>query len=216
MSKPTTLLALLLLVVIGAFAAAPAGATSVGTILDDCSNSPTGLLQGSYSKGDLRKAIKGVRGDVAEYTGCYDAITAELRRRAPATNDGDGRSDDGGGGSGGGDAGTGGSGSGGDGFDSGSAATDGRIGGDGTTGTGATGGGATTAAPTAPTTQQPGSDEPVKLAGTAVVPGFGDTGEASSRALPTPLLVFLVLLAAGAVGVAASTIGRRVLARRRA
>lgn len=217
MSKPNTLLALLLVAVLGAVAAAPASAASGDAIIRDCSNSDTGLLKGTYTKSDLRAAQKLVRGDVAEYTGCYDAIQAALRAR-PRTNDtsGGGNGGDTSGGGGGFDSGTGAASSGG--------TTGGTVdsGGAGTTGGGTTGAPSGTAdgstpAPTtpAPTTQQPGSSAPVQLAGATITPGFGATADPEGRALPTPLIAFLVLLAAGAIGVAAPTIGRRVLARRR-
>lgn len=211
MSKPNTLLALLLVAVLGAVTAAPAGAASGDAIIRDCSNSDTGLLKGTYTKSDLRAARKLVRGDVAEYTGCYDAIQLALRAR-PRTNSTDGGGGDTSGGGGGFDSGTGATSSGG--------TTGGTFDSSGTTGGGTAGGGTadgSTAAPTtpAPTTQQPGSSAPVQLAGATITPGFGATADPEARTLPTPLIVFLVLLAAGAVGVAAPTIGRRVLARRR-
>ncbi|MDO8210030.1 hypothetical protein [Conexibacter sp. CPCC 206217] len=224
MSKPNTLLALLLVAVLGTVAAAPASAASGDAIIRDCSNSDTGLLKGTYSKSELRAARKLVRGDIAEYTGCYDAIEAALRAR-PRTNDTSG------GGGNGSDTSDGGGG----GVDSGAGATSsgGTTGGavDSATaasgGAGRTGGGATdapsgtadgsTPAPTtpAPTTQRAGRAAPVELAGATITPGFGATADPEARALPTPLIAFLVLLAAGAIGVAAPTIGRRVLARRR-
>jgi hypothetical protein len=214
MSKPTHLIALLALAL--GLAAVPAGAASPSQIIDDCSSSDTGLLKKDYSKADLRRAQKQLTGDLSEYTGCPDAIAARLRYRAPVENGGDGNDGSSDGGTGGGfDGGTGGTGSsGGDWYDAGGT---GAGSGSGATG-GATAGGAPTtpggtAAPTAPPTPQPGSAEPVRLAGQTVTPGFTLDGDA--RTLPTPLIAFLVLLAAGAVGIGLPTIGRRVLARRR-
>jgi hypothetical protein len=218
MSKPTILIALLALAVFGGVAAAPAGAASAtaNAIIDDCSSSPTGMLQRTYAKSDLRDAQGLLRGDVAEYTGCNDAIRAALRDSPGSSSDGTGGNS---GGTGGG--GTGGSGTGG-GSGSGLATGGGSTGGNGSGATGGgTGSGTATAdgsaAPggSASATHEPGSDKPVQLAGATITPGFGDAGD-GGRSLPTPLIVFLALLAAGAVGVAASTIGRRVLARRRA
>ena len=69
--------------------ATPAGAAKkkpkkptgiVATVLKDCTNSPTGLLQRRYSVRVLNLAKKQIKGDVAEYTGCLDAIKAQLRR----------------------------------------------------------------------------------------------------------------------------------------
>lgn len=105
MSKPKILIAL---VVLSGLLAAPALAASPDSIIKDCSSSPTGELQKQYSNGDLRKALKEVNGDVAEYTNCYDAIRNAMR-------DGSRRGDDGGDGDGtspGGDPGTGGTGGG--------------------------------------------------------------------------------------------------------
>ena len=184
MSKPNILIALVLLS--GLFAA-PALAASPDSIIRDCSSSPTGELQKQYSTSDLRKALKEVNGDVAEYTNCYDAIRNAMR-------DGSRRGgDDGGGTNPGGDPGTGG-------------------GGDGTGG-GTPTGGQQPAPP--PVTQQPGSAAPVTLAGTTVTPSIPATLERNGHELPPALIGFLALFGAGAVGVAATTIGRRVLARRR-
>lgn len=211
MSRPTLLIALLLSLALG-LAAAPAGAATTKQIINDCSGSSTGLLQNDYSKADLRRAQKEMTGDVVEYTGCPDAIAARLRYRAPTSGDGndggDGSGDTGGGG-GGFDGGTGSTG--GDYYDPAPSTT-----GSGTPATG--GGSAGTADPAASAAAlanpQAGSSEPVRLAGQTITPGITLDGDA--RTLPTPLIAFLVLLAAGAVGIGLPTIGRRVLARRRA
>lgn len=74
-----TLIALLV-----ALVAAPAGEAKprgiVKTVVKDCSNSATGLLRYRYSARVLNLAKREVKGDVAEYTGCLDAIKAQLRR----------------------------------------------------------------------------------------------------------------------------------------
>ncbi|ADB53916.1 hypothetical protein [Conexibacter woesei] len=203
MSKPKILIAL---VVLSGLLAAPALAASPDSIIKDCSSSPTGELQKQYSNGDLRKALKEVNGDVAEYTNCYDAIRNAMR-------DGSRRGDDGGDGDGtspGGDPGTGGTGGGSGGGGLGSTGGGGVDGGDGS------GGGTPAGGPApAPVTPQPGSGEPVKLAGTTVTPSIPATLERNGHELPPALIGFLALFGAGAVGVAATTIGRRVLARRR-
>ena len=61
-----------------------------------------------------------------------------------------------------------------------------------------------------------GSKAPVTLDGSAVQPGAIPAIGRDAHSLPTPLLVFLVLLAVGALAPAATTIGRRVIARHRA
>jgi hypothetical protein len=211
--------------------AAPAAASTADAIIKDCSNSQTGLLTGSYSKSELRDARKLVRGDIAEYTGCMDAINAALNRSDGSGSNGSGGNS----GSGGSGGGTGGGGSGTDGSSGlGGTGTGGGTGSDGsfgstagsdstgsTPGTGGTtsGDGTTPATPVTPTpapVQQAGSGAPVTLGGETVTPGIPASYESDRRSLPTPLVAFLVLLAAAAIGFGAPTIGRRVLARRRA
>ena len=208
MSKPNILIALVLLS--GLFAA-PALAASPDSIIRDCSSSPTGELQKQYSTSDLRKALKEVNGDVAEYTNCYDAIRNAMR-------DGSRRGgDDGGGTNPGGDPGTGG---GGDGTGGGSGGGVGSPGGG--TGTGGGGDGTGGGTPTGgqqpappPVTQHPGSAATITLEGTTGTPSIPATFERNGHEPPPALIGFLALFGAGAVGVAATTIGRRVLARRR-
>jgi len=215
------LLPLSLVVLALGLCAASASASTAEQIIKDCSNSDTGLLKGSYSKADLRAARKLVRGDIAEYTGCADAINEALSQNGDNGNNGGNGSDGGdgsdgtGGGTGGGDGsggfgdtGSGGS-LGGDGS-SGGLGSGGTSGGDGTTGAPTTGAGAAPAP-----TQQAGSGAPVAVGGEQITPGIPASFSSDQRALPTPLIVFLVLLAAGAIGFGAPTIGRRVLARRR-
>jgi hypothetical protein len=53
---------------------ASAAATSPMTIVRDCADSDS--LEGSYSNSDLQKALKLVRGDLAEYSNCKAVISA--------------------------------------------------------------------------------------------------------------------------------------------
>lgn len=214
MSKPITLIVLLALAV-GAFVAAPASANKV---LDDCGGSDTGLLKGRYTRRQLTNALRELDGDTSDYSNCADAIKIGLNelRRANSANDGGGGND--GSNTGGGD--TGGSGGGfddglgdtsGGGFDGG--ATGGSGGGNGGSGSG--GGETTAGSPQPPATPQPGSNAPVQLADTSVTPSIPAAIASDGNALPTPLIVLLALLGAGALAVAGTTIGRRALARRR-
>ncbi len=50
------------------------------TVIKDCTKSSTGLLRYRYSARVLNLAKKQVKGDVAEYTACLDAIKIQLRR----------------------------------------------------------------------------------------------------------------------------------------
>jgi hypothetical protein len=174
-------------------AAAPASSAN-DRIYGDCEHSATGYLTGSYTKAQLRDALRHIPGDVAEYSGCYDAIRQALLAG--------GR-----GGTGAGGTGAGGTGGGGIGATGGSG-----IGGAGTPGSAAGGAGGIGA------TGQPhaaGSKAPVKLAGEAVEPGVVPSFAKDPSTLPTPLLVFLILLGAGVLALTTTTLGRRVLARRR-
>ncbi|MDO8188023.1 hypothetical protein Q5424_26740 [Conexibacter sp. JD483] len=49
-------------------------------ILYDCSTSRTGLLQRAYSVRVLRIALRELPGDVADYTGCPDAIRLQIEQ----------------------------------------------------------------------------------------------------------------------------------------
>jgi hypothetical protein len=79
----TTLIALSVAVL-----ASPAGAAKkpkkpagpAAAVIKDCTKSSTGLLKNRYSARVLNLAKKEVKGDVAEYTACLDAIKAQLRR----------------------------------------------------------------------------------------------------------------------------------------
>lgn len=183
-----TLLAVLLLAL--ALPTAPASANgSDDRIIQDCQHSATGALGGTYSQAQLRHALNNLPGDVLEYSGCYDAIRQAMR--ATAGDDGDGGSGPGGGGGTGGIGGTG---------------ADGP--GDGTPG------GAGGAAP--PATPHTGTEKPVQLAGTPVEPGALPALGQDAHDLPPALIVLLIALGVAALVPAALTIGRRVVAQRRA
>lgn len=193
------LLALLLLL-----PALPAAAHANATddrIVADCQHSATGAVTGSYTRAQLKHALNNLPGDVAEYSGCYDAIKQAMTASAAGGGDGDGTGSGGGtgdGGTGGGSDGTGGA---------GTAAG----------GTGGAGGG--TGAPVPPATNAappPGAERPLDVAGATVAPGALPELGRDAHALPTPLLVLLALLAVAALTAAGLTIGRRVVARRRA
>ncbi|ADB52567.1 hypothetical protein [Conexibacter woesei] len=59
---------------------AAAKAPTAVTVVKDCARSDTGALKRRYSARVLRQALRRIRGDLAEYTNCYDAVKAQLRR----------------------------------------------------------------------------------------------------------------------------------------
>ncbi len=188
----TTLIACLLLLVLPA-ASARANAAD-DRIVQDCQHSATGALSGSYPKAQLNHALHNLAGDVREYSGCYDSIRQALLasaagggKRSGGTNGGNGS-----GGLGGG--------------------TDGGSGGS----TAAGGGGANATAPVPDAAPPAGAEKPVDVAGAVVAPGALPEIGLDSHKLPTPLLVLLILLGATALVFTALTIGRRVVAHRRA
>lgn len=70
-----------------AVAAAPAGARRAAskaptaqTVIKNCASSATGSLTRPFSARLLRAANRKIRGDLAEYTNCYDAVRRQLRR----------------------------------------------------------------------------------------------------------------------------------------
>ena len=195
MRTPKILLTLLACALLLALPAATAFANSADDrIINDCETSPTGALTGSYPKAQLNHTLHNLPGDVSEYTGCYDAIHQALLASA-GSGKGGGNGATGGGGGGTGGGGTGGTNPGG--------------------GSGAAGGaGAATPVQNAP--PPAGAERPVKLAGAAIAPGTLPTIGKDSHRLPTALLVLLVLLAVAALVPAVLTIGRRVVAARRA
>jgi hypothetical protein len=189
----TAILALLLACALPAVAAA--NATS-DRIYRDCEHSASGNLTGTYTKAQLRAALNNLPGDVAEYSGCYDAIHQALLAGGHGGSGagGTGAGGPGGAGGGGGAAGGGAAGTGAPGSGTGAS-----------TGSGAVGG-----------PHASGSQAPVTLAGSPVRPGVVPALGKDASSLPTPLLVLLILLGAGAVALGGTTVGRRVIARRRA
>ncbi len=193
MRTPKILITLLACALLLALPAATAFANAADDrIVYDCQNSPTGALTGTYSKAQLKHALHNLPGDVSEYSGCYDAIHQALLASASSRGGGNGATGGGGGGTGG--AGSGGTNPG---------------GGSGATGTG-------TAAPVQNAPPPAGAERAVKLAGAAIAPGTLPTIGKDSHQLPTALVVLLVLLGVAALVPAALTIGRRVVAARRA
>jgi hypothetical protein len=193
----TLIACLLLLLALPAASARANGADD--RIVQDCQHSVTGSLTGSYPKAQLNHALHNLPGDVREYSGCYDAIRQALLASAGAN-----------GGNGGNGAGNGN----GDGVDG---AGGGIGGGGGSNGAGGGAGGGAGAPGAIPDAQPPaGAEQPVDVAGATIAPGTLPEIGLDSHKLPTPLLVLLILLAATALVVAALTIGRRVVARRRA
>lgn len=186
-----------LVVCLLALAALPATAGANATddrIVQDCQHSPTGALTGTYTKAQLRHAKQNLPGDVLEYSGCYDAIQQALLAAAA----GGGSGGDGGSNGGGGVGGIGGTG-----------------GGSGGTGAGGVGAGGAASAPAGPPHR--GTEVPVAIAGgTPIEPGELPSIGNDAHELPTALVVMLVLLGLAALTPAALTIGRRVVARRRA
>ena len=65
---------------LAAFAIAAPAVHGANAVLDDCASSPTGLLQGRYTRAQLTQALKTLGGDLAEYSGCSDAITKALQK----------------------------------------------------------------------------------------------------------------------------------------
>jgi hypothetical protein len=174
-------------------AAALASATS-DRIYRDCEHSASGSLTGTYTKAQLRAALQNMPGDVAEYSGCSDAINQALLA-------GGHRGSGSGGGNGSGNAGDG---TAGGGF---------SAGGSGAGAATPAGGGS--AGANGPVAHASGSKAPVTLAGSPVQPGIVPSIGKDSSALPAPLIVLLVLLGAGALALGTTTLGRRVIARRR-
>jgi hypothetical protein len=184
--RPTILIPLLVAALACALPATAAANAKSDEIYQDCEHSPTGALTGTYTPAQLRRALNEIPGDVQEYSGCYDAIKQALLAS--------GR-----GGGGGNGVGTGGSGIGG-GAGGGGAGAGGTAGGGGYNGP-----------------LHIGTQAPVQLPGGRVVrPGVVPSIGRDARTLPTPLIVFLALLAAGLLVPASTTLGRRVVARRRA
>jgi hypothetical protein len=172
-------------------AAEPAGASTTDAIARDCQHSTTGQLTGTYTKAQLRKALHNLPSDVLEYSDCYDQINQALLSGGSGGGSHNGSNDGNGSGGTTGDTST----------TPGSGTTDGTSGGD-------------TATP--PATPHAGKQQPVEIGGAVVQPGAIPSIGQDAHTLPTPLLIFLVLLGLGALVPLATTIVRRVIARRRA
>jgi hypothetical protein len=199
MRRPIILTAILAAILLGALPGGAAANAVSDRIYTDCEHSPTGFLTGSYTKAQLRSALRNLPGDVSEYSGCYDAIRQALLDGGHAASAGGGGGHNGGGGGG-------------------------PLGAEGGGGTGAGGGtsaaGGTTAggqpaggAPAPP--HHTGTKAPVTLAGATIRPGVVPALGRDARALPASLIAFLVLLGGGALALVGTTVGRRGIARRR-
>jgi hypothetical protein len=188
-----------ILVAVCVFPAVAGASATSDRIYSDCENSPTGNLTGSYGKGQLQSALDNLPSDISEYSGCYDAIRNALLSSGAHHGSGNGKS--GGGSTGGGT--------------SGGSASAGGTGSSGSSAQSRTAAGAPTAT-TAVAAPHVGTKAPVQLAGASVNPGEIPALGAGGHTLPTSLVVFLALLGGGMLVGAATIIGRRVLARRRA
>jgi hypothetical protein len=74
---------LLLLGLLAVLLMAPAArAASINQIIRDCADD--GVLEGHYSPGDLRKALRHLPTDVAEYTSCTDVLSRAATAAASA------------------------------------------------------------------------------------------------------------------------------------
>ena len=201
---------LLLALFLGVLALVPSGnavaATSdarIQTILRDCEDD--GQLSPSYRPSELRDAVRNIGTDLDQYSDCRDVISAAVLSAVSGGGAGGGAGSTGTGDGGGGAAGTG-----------------GGVAGD-------TGSGGGLSAP-GPLLTPAGPEEQVALdriraesPGPTVVggrpvqlPGSGSLATVTTSALPTPLLVALVLLTAGGACAALPTLRRRVLDRRAA
>ncbi|HWT22080.1 MAG TPA: hypothetical protein VN213_01100 [Solirubrobacteraceae bacterium] len=179
---------------------APVSAATRTEILRDCQD---GSLSGTYTRAELRDARSNIPADIDQYSDCRDVLARALT--APSATDGgnDGNGD--GSATGGGGSPTGG-------------ATPSNAG---------TGGSVPTAPsapvrPNNPTEEQALAEaakepEPVTVGQRPVVPGASAFSPGvPQHALPSSLVVTLVLLAVAALGGAAPLVRRRVLDRRNA
>jgi hypothetical protein len=194
MRIPTLLIAFVLAAA-GVLPGVAVASSASDRIIRDCETSSTGLLTGHYTKAQLRQALNSMQGDVSEYSGCADAIRQALL--ASETHHGAGGGGSGPGGGGGSTA---------------------PGGGSGTNGRGGSAFGGSASDPIAHIASPSGaphvgSQAPVQLAGKAIEPGTVPALGHGGHTLPTPLIVFLVLLAGGALVATATTIGRRVVTR---
>lgn len=201
MHPPKLFVTLIACVLLLALPAASARANaSDSRIVQDCQHSATGELTGTYTKAQLNHALHNLPGDVLEYSGCHDAIDQAML----GASSGGRRSGSGGGPSGGGGTNAGGFG------DSTGAGTLGSAG----AGEGDAAGGSSAPAPHAP--PPPDANRPLEIAGATIAPGTLPTIGHDSHHLPTALVVLLALLGLAAAVPTVLTIGRRVVAARRA
>jgi hypothetical protein len=169
-----------------------ANAATSNQILRDCQDD--GVLEGHYSAADLRKALRHIPSDVAEYTNCEDVLSRAADAAAASAHSGGrpgGHGAGGGGGTGGG-------------------------------GTPSGGGTASPQGPVSPSTPQDtralqaaassGPPRPVDVHGRRVASGFA--ADVGRNPLPSSLLTVLILIGA-AVLTAAAPLVRRVLSRHR-
>lgn len=192
----TNVLRITLLGCLAAALVAPAAAAA--DPVRDCSTN--GTLTKRYTASELGSALRSMPADVKEYTDCYDQIRRAQLAAAVASGSGGKPHKSSGSGSG---SGHGHGGSGGDG--SGGAGVPGS--GSGSNGGGGSGGSAGAHSP------RTGRATPVKIGDREITPGTSGLS-AGGAAVPTPLVVVLALLGAGALAFAATRIRSRVAARR--
>ena len=182
--------------VLGLIATPAANAASSTDVLRDCADD--GVLQGSYTPSELRKARQNIPTDTDEYTDCRDVLARALTSAIAGTGGGP--------------------------TDSGSDATGGAGGGGGGSGGGGSGLGGGADELITPTTQADrdaianaagaGAPDALNINGRSVVPGSsGLTASAVRNGLPTPLVATLALLAAAALAATLPFARRHVLAR---
>ncbi|MCW3064145.1 MAG: hypothetical protein JWN32_1317 [Solirubrobacterales bacterium] len=191
--RTLTALAAACLCLLAAFAPTAADA-SVSQILRDCSLH--GHLTRHYSQADYRNALAALQGDLSEYSDCQAAIKAA--QAADARQSATKHQQHGG---------------------SHGASTGGTTGG-GSTGAGGTKAAAATRNPTA--ADQSAIHRAAHQSGSVALPGGGTISPTTSsaaagsglHAMPVPLRVVLILLAAGALTGAGLGLRRRVIDRR--
>jgi hypothetical protein len=178
-----------LLCLLAALLIAPAAMAATTTqILRDCQDD--GVLEGHYTAAELRKALRHIPSDVAEYTNCQDVLSrAADAAAAPAAPSGNSSGPSGGG-----------------------------SGGSGTPGGGSTGGQAPVQPSTPQDTHalqaaaNSGPPPVVDVHGRRVASGFG--ADIGRNSLPSSVLTVLILIGAALATLAAPLV-HRVISRRR-
>lgn len=189
----TNVLRITLLGCLAAALVAPAAAAA--DPVRDCSTN--GTLTKRYTASELGSALRSMPADVKEYTDCYDQIRrAQLAAAAASGSNGKPHKSSASG-SGSGHGGSGGDGSGGAGVPGSGSGSNG-------------GGGGGSAGTHSPRT---GRATPVKIGDRDITPGTSGLS-AGGADVPTPLVVVLALLGAGALAFAATRIRARGAARR--